>query len=85
MENIIKQTEANTRDIKTLSDAVIKLTILVEDCTNRMETAVTKQSFWDTDTKKYMLRLGFIFAVIMVLALIGTNLIEQIDFAQFFK
>jgi hypothetical protein len=89
MENIIKQTDANTKDIKTLSDAVIKLTILVEAYTNREETAAAdppqRKIFWDPDTKKYALKLGFVLCIVIVFALIGTNVIEQTKLTEILK
>jgi hypothetical protein len=89
MENLIKQTDTNTHDIKTLSDAVVKLTILVEDCNKRMEAAATvssvKPTFWDSETKKYAIKFAFILCVILILTLAGTNILEQTTLPNLLK
>lgn len=82
MENIQKQTDTNTGEIKTIGDAVIKLTFLVEALGNHK---VGKMAFWDTDTKKYAIRLGFIFGIILIFALAGTNLLNQISIKDIIK
>jgi hypothetical protein len=84
IENIQKQTDNNTKEIKTLSDAVIKLTILVEDCTSRV-TPPPKASFWDADTKKVALKFGFIICIVVILALIGTNVLPQVNLSELLK
>lgn len=78
MDHLIKQTEANTQKIETLSDAVIKLTILVEDL-------APKKKFWDADTKKYGLRLGFILVIVIITSLVGTNILAKLDLTQLIK
>jgi ribonuclease HIII len=82
MENIQKQTENNAQDIKTLSDAVIKLTMLVENINN---PAPTKHNFWDIDTKKYALKLGFVLGLVIILALVGSNEITSLDVSKLIK
>jgi hypothetical protein len=88
VDNLKKQTALNTSEIKTVGEAIVRLTAIIEMMqktpatvtpapvpTNSENTPV-KPPFWDTETKKTAIKFSFILAVIVVLALVGTNLAD---------
>lgn len=87
MDIVIKQTDANTKDIKTLSDAVIKLTTLVENLSTKNEDIPPKDKpvFWDAATKKSALKLGFILCLVLIFTLVGTNVLEHLNISDLIK
>jgi hypothetical protein len=82
MANQKKQTDANTSEIKTISEAVVRLTTIIEMMQKTPATPAVptplKTPFWDTETKKTAIKYSFIFAVILVLALAGINIAETL-------
>jgi hypothetical protein len=56
----------------------------VEDCTSRV-TPPPKASFWDADSKKVALKFGFIICIVVILALIGTNVLPQVNLSELLK
>lgn len=88
IDTLKKQTDSNSKEIRTLSEAVVKLTILVEDCNSRLKTPTApsdRLSFWDVTTKKYTIKLGFILGLVLIFALAGTNLLTNTNILDFIK
>lgn len=83
IEHIEKQTQLNTTDIKTVGEAVIRLTAILEMMQKASQTApqpaATKAPFMDAETKKLLIKWGFTLIIVLIIALTGTNIIEGIQ------
>ena len=83
IEHIEKQLHLNTTDIKTVWDAVIRLTAILEMMQKASQTApqpaATKVPFMDAETKKLLIKWGFALIIILIIALTGTNIIEGLQ------
>ena len=83
IEHIEKQTNLNTTDIKTVGDAVIRLTAILEIMQKASQTApqpaATKAPFMDAETKKLLIKWGFTLIIVLIIALTGTNIIEGLQ------
>jgi len=83
LEHIEKQTHLNTTDIKTVGDAVIRLTAILEMMQKASQTApqpaATKAPFMDAETKKLLIKWSFALIIVLIIALTGTNIIEGLQ------
>lgn len=83
IEHIEKQLHLNTTDIKTVGDAVIRLTAILEMMQKASQTApqpaATKAPFMDAETKKLLIKWSFALIIVLIIALTGTNIIEGIQ------
>ena len=83
IEHIEKQAQLNTTDIKTVGDAVIRLTAILEMMQKASQTApqpaATKAPFMDAETKKLLIKWGFTLIIVLIIALTGTNIIEGLQ------
>ena len=83
IEHIEKQTRMNTTDIKTVGDAVIRLTAILEMMQKTSQTTpqptATKVPFMDAETKKLLIKWGFTLIIVLIIALTGTNIIEGLQ------
>lgn len=83
LEHIEKQTHLNTTDIRTVGDAVIRLTAILEMMQKASQTtpqpAATKAPFMDAETKKLLIKWGFTLIIVLIIALTGTNIIEGLQ------
>lgn len=83
IEHIEKQTHLNTTDIRTVGEAVIRLTAILEMMQKASQTApqpaATKAPFMDAETKKLLIKWGFTLIIVLIIALTGTNIIEGIQ------
>ena len=83
LEHIEKQLHLNTTDIKTVGDAVIRLTAILEMMQKASQTApqptATKAPFMDAETKKLLIKWGFALIIVLIIALTGTNIIEGLQ------
>ena len=83
IEHIEKQLHLNTTDIKTVGDAVIRLTAILEMMQKASQTtpqpAATKAPFMDAETKKLLIKWSFALIIILIIALTGTNIIEGLQ------
>jgi len=83
--HIEKQTDINTLDIKTVGEAVIRLTVILErmqqeqDARPAPQPAATKAPFMDAETKKLLIKGGFALIIVLLIALTGTNIIEGLQ------
>jgi hypothetical protein len=78
IEHIEKQVHLNTTDIKTVGEAVIRLTAILEMMQKTSQTA-TKAPFMDAETKKLLIKWGFALIIVLIIALTGTNIIEGLQ------
>lgn len=85
MENVQKTVSENTQEIKTVAEAVIRLTVLMEEMKKQrdyvppIQTLIpAKAVFWDADSKKLAIKLTFFAFILLVAALVGTNIIESL-------
>ena len=83
IEHIEKQLHLNTTDIKTVGDAVIRLTAILEMMQKASQPApqptATKAPFMDAETKKLLIKWGFALIIVLIIALTGTNIIEGLQ------
>ena len=83
IEHIEKQTHLNTTDIRTVGDAVIRLTAILEMMQKAPQPApqptATKAPFMDAETKKLLIKWGFTLIIVLIIALTGTNIIEGLQ------
>lgn len=83
IEHIEKQTNLNTTEIRTVGDAVIRLTAILEMMQKAPQPApqpaATKAPFMDAETKKLLIKWGFALIIVLILALTGTNIIEGLQ------
>lgn len=83
IEHIEKQVHLNTTDIKTVGDAVIRLTAILEMMQKTSQTApqptAAKTPFMDAETKKLLIKWGFALIIVLIIALTGTNIIEGLQ------
>ena len=83
LEHIEKQTHLNTTDIRTVGDAVIRLTAILEMMQKAPQPApqpaATKAPFMDAETKKLLIKWGFVLIIVLIIALTGTNIIEGLQ------
>lgn len=77
MSNLQKQVDVHSNEIKTVGEAVIKLTTLLEEIAKHKKDT-TKRPFWDTETKKFTIRLLFIFIVLGMFLIAGLNVMDSI-------
>ena len=83
--HIEKQTDINTSDIKTVGDAVIRLTVILErmqqeqDARPAPQPIAPKAPFMDNETKKLLIKWGFTLIIVLIIALTGANIIERLQ------
>lgn len=86
----LKQVENQTAEIKDLKEAIIKLTMIVDELKREKEdrintTPTQKVSFWDTKAGEKAPLYLTILVCVLIAALVGTNLIEGFQATQTMK
>ena len=78
--NEMREVSISSREIATVNKEILAFLVLQQDKKN--EVAEAKQSFWDTKTGEKVPLFIFIGIIILIAALVGTNLIEGLTKAK---
>lgn len=74
IQNLKQDVNDNATRIRLVEEAVIKLTALYEQA-----IANQNKKTLDADTKKSLIKYGFLLLVILILALIGSNILNALN------